>query len=1298
MKVVKHSNTYGKIGSLLLLAFTAVTVQADYQSTVVSQGPVGYYRLNETQAPPPPALATNLGTLGAAENGTYFNYPAKGVAGPFAGSIGVGFNGVDQYVSAPYATNLNPGTFTIEAWLRPDLTVPPGNLTCVLSSMYSASPRAGWLVYQSGGTNDTTAPGWELRMYATNGTATSARVLVTNTVVPGTYYHVVFTFDGATARGYLNGSIMNSIVPTGAKYVPVPASTTFNVGARSDAGFPWQGAAAEVAYYGAALTADQIKAHFDAATTNTAGYAGQIIADAPQVYYRFTGAADPIAANAGSLGTAGNALYIYDALPGQAGPAAPTYGGLEAANKACGFNSASSGFVRVPSLAFTTNTATITCWVKPNGAQLANAGIVFQRVGTTTSAGLKISDFGNFELAYDWNNAGGSFVSGLNLVDNQWQFIALVVGPDKAELFLHDGAVFNSAVNNGINLNQAFTGVTRIGNYAGPTTNVTFNGEIDEVAIFKRALSAGEVYSQYAAAVGNLPPTILKNPIAPAGTVYEFDTLSLTVDAGGTPSLGYQWRKNGTPIAGATTSAYSIPALAVGDSGNYDAVVTNAYGQATSAQASIAVTALTPPSITTQPVGRTVYPGGFVSMNVVATGGALNYQWSKNGTPIAGATVSSYTIANALVTDAGSYVVVVTNKVGTATSAAAVVGVTSPAAGSYAAAVVADAPVSWWKLDDTDPTTLLDSMGRHDGTYQGSPTFSVPGIGSAPGSVAVGFDGNNSTYGRVPYSPQLNAVTYSIEVWAKAAEIGVDYCAVSSMSVASSSSPYQGRGYMVNADSTGEWRTGTGRNDQYAYYYASLGPIDTNRWAHIVMTYSSTSGQVYYWNGVRVPTTGGYSDFTRNSTADLLVGAVGPGISVFDTYFKGSVDEIAYYSTALSQAQVQAHYQAGLYGNNTAPTFVVQPTSQTNFVGDAVTFSSTIEGTTPIAVQWYKDGTTLLPGQTNASLTFASVAFSDAGTYKARATNAVGSTDSTVVNLVVLSSPQFAVVTNGLVLHLEFENDVQDTSGRGNNGTSVGSPAYVAGKIGGKALAYDTTTSGGAVVTANYVTLGTVTDLQFSSNVNFSVSYWIKLPPGSKPGDLPVLGTAANSYGNSGYVFAPSYQRGGWSYSLNGNVQLYGADNSINNGGWHHLLHTFNRNGNAVTFLDGVQVDSRLMITAGDLDTTGAVTIGQDPTGLYPEAGQAEVDDIGVWTRALSSVEARSIYLVGANYGRSFDEVAPITLTIQKAGSDIELIWQAGKLQEAGSVTGPWTPVAGAVAPYLKVTPGAAAKFYKVAP
>jgi glucose/arabinose dehydrogenase len=87
----------------------------------------------------------------------------------------------------------------------------------------------------------------------------------------------------------------------------------------------------------------------------------------------------------------------------------------------------------------------------------------------------------------------------------------------------------------------------------------------------------------------------------------------------------------------------------------------------------------TAPVITNQPQSQTISQGNAVTFTVTATGtNPLSYQWRKNGVSIAGATNSSFTIANVAPGDAGQYSVVVTNSAGTATSNNAALTVTGP--------------------------------------------------------------------------------------------------------------------------------------------------------------------------------------------------------------------------------------------------------------------------------------------------------------------------------------------------------------------------------------------------------------------------------------------------------------------------------------------------------------------------------------------------------------------------------------------------------------------------------------------
>jgi Carbohydrate esterase, sialic acid-specific acetylesterase/Immunoglobulin I-set domain len=69
-------------------------------------------------------------------------------------------------------------------------------------------------------------------------------------------------------------------------------------------------------------------------------------------------------------------------------------------------------------------------------------------------------------------------------------------------------------------------------------------------------------------------------------TVAELQPASFSVTATGTAPLSYQWRRNGTPIAGATSATLTMTAALAADHGaRYSAVVTNSAGSVTSADA-----------------------------------------------------------------------------------------------------------------------------------------------------------------------------------------------------------------------------------------------------------------------------------------------------------------------------------------------------------------------------------------------------------------------------------------------------------------------------------------------------------------------------------------------------------------------------------------------------------------------------------------------------------------------------------------------------------------------------------------
>ncbi len=93
-----------------------------------------------------------------------------------------------------------------------------------------------------------------------------------------------------------------------------------------------------------------------------------------------------------------------------------------------------------------------------------------------------------------------------------------------------------------------------------------------------------------------VPAYITSNPVDT--TVQEGQTAAFSVTAGGTAPISYQWRRNGTDIAGAVSATYTTPPTTASDDGAlFTCRVSNASGSEVSAAARLTVDAIVPPIV-----------------------------------------------------------------------------------------------------------------------------------------------------------------------------------------------------------------------------------------------------------------------------------------------------------------------------------------------------------------------------------------------------------------------------------------------------------------------------------------------------------------------------------------------------------------------------------------------------------------------------------------------------------------------------------------------------------------------------
>ncbi|HUD47027.1 MAG TPA: LamG-like jellyroll fold domain-containing protein [Candidatus Baltobacteraceae bacterium] len=408
----------------------------------------------------------------------------------------------------------------------------------------------------------------------------------------------------------------------------------------------------------------------------------------------------------------------------------------------------------------------------------------------------------------------------------------------------------------------------------------------------------------------------------------------------------------------------------------------------------------------------------------------------------------------------------------------------------------------------------------------------------------------------------------------------------------------------------------------------------------------------------------------------------------------------------------------------TTPHITAGPVGEIADPGASVTFTAAATGALPLTYIWLFDDAQV-QSSTDTPYTVNNIQTGNAGSFNVVVSNTYGAITSSVALLKVFSGP----ITNGLVVHLPFDGNFNDTSGQDNNAAYATNgpdadpnPTFVPGKI-GEAFEYTTTTNASI---QEYATLGYPTDLQLDSTNDFSVSMWVNYT--NQQDDLPFI--CNKDWNSSSDVGWGVFSQSGGNYRINVTGPNGGEDkysetdtpSTLKDGNWHNVLVSFQRapygsSAFVYGYLDGVLVSKHPMGTVGDIDTldldftneqaansyevgveTGplpdnqtsfAVNIGQDGTGVYHDQGSAhdidaKIDDVGIWLRALTANEAAGIYQAGmAGEDLTTAVSAALTATISGSGSGANLVlnWTGGPTVEVETTPSlspaNWTPVAG---------------------
>lgn len=216
---------------------------------------------------------------------------------------------------------------------------------------------------------------------------------------------------------------------------------------------------------------------------------------------------------------------------------------------------------------------------------------------------------------------------------------------------------------------------------------------------------------------------------------------------------------------------------------------------------------------------------------------------------------------------------------------------------TYAATVLADSPLVYWRFGDASGTVAADSSGNsRDGAYGNGPTLGAAGLLTGDSDTAVTFNGSNQ-FANIAGASWMNTADYSIECWFKTGALAAQRVLVSRDDGAT-------KIWDVLLSTSGNVQMNI-FNGPTAQTVTSPAAYADNVIHHVVCTLSGTTATVYV-DGVQVGQGTGIAS-NSSTTQQISVARRNNGTLFYD----GTVDEFAYYGTALSSSRVAAHHTAG---------------------------------------------------------------------------------------------------------------------------------------------------------------------------------------------------------------------------------------------------------------------------------------------------------------------------------------------------------------------------------------------------
>ena len=545
-----------------------------------------------------------------------------------------------------------------------------------------------------------------------------------------------------------------------------------------------------------------------------------------------------------------------------------------------------------------TNAMTLEAWVNPDALADWRTVLVKEQAAGLTY-GLYANGGNNRPSAHVYVGGEQDTRGTASLATGTWTHLAATYDGSNVRLYVNGTQVSSKAVSGSM---ATSTGVLHIGGNA-------FGGEfldglVDEVRIYRRALTAGEIQTDMSMPVVS---TDGEPPSAPTGLTATGGLgradLSWTAAADNVGVTRYNVHRSNTSgftpsaanrIATPTGTTYADTSLSAG-TWFYKVTAQDAAGNVgpASVQASAVATADTsPPTVSiTSPTASAIVLGTInVTANAADNVAVASVQLKVDGNNVGSPDTSApYSLPwDTLTTANGSHTltVVATDGAGNATTSAQVaVTVNNPP-------VDTSELVGAWGFEEGTGAAAEDaSTANNDGSISGASWSDSGRFGKA-----LAFDGVDDRV-NVADSATLDLSTaMTVEAWVRPAQ-HADWRTVVLKETTN------GMEYGLYS-SAWEFRPSA--------HISTPGEVDTrapaalpvNNWSHLAMTYDGSTLRLYV-DGTQVSSRA-ISGTIAASAQPLRIG----GNAVWGEYFKGLIDEVRIYRRALTPAQIQSDMTA----------------------------------------------------------------------------------------------------------------------------------------------------------------------------------------------------------------------------------------------------------------------------------------------------------------------------------------------------------------------------------------------------